>query len=60
LDESTRTLFGYLEAPDLSRLDSLPAQEIMKRWWAYMADIMETNADHSPVAIDLTPVFYLA
>jgi L-rhamnose mutarotase len=32
----------------------------MKRWWAYMADIMETNADHSPVAIDLTPVFYLA
>jgi L-rhamnose mutarotase len=41
-------------------LDSLPAQEVMKRWWAYMADIMETNADHSPVAIDLTPVFYLA
>lgn len=60
LDESTRTLLGYLEAPDLDALDSLPAKEVMQRWWAYMADIMETNPDHSPVAIDLTPVFYLA
>ena len=60
LDESTRTLFGYLEAPDLSTLNSLPAQEVMKKWWAHMADIMETNPDHSPVSIDLTPVFYFA
>jgi len=60
LDESTRTLFAYLEAPDLAALDSLPAQELMKKWWAYMADIMETNTDHSPVSIDLTPIFYVA
>ena len=60
LDESTRTLFAYLEAPDLAALDSLPAQELMKKWWAYMADIMETYPDHSPVSIDLTPVFYVA
>ena len=60
LDESTRTLFAYLEASDLAALDSLPAQEIMKKWWAYMADIMETNTDHSPVSIDLTPIFYSA
>jgi len=60
LDESTRTLYGYLEAPDLSNLDSLPAHVVMKKWWTYMADIMETNPDHSPVSIDLTPIFYLA
>ena len=60
LDESTRTLYGYLEAPDLSTLDSLLSQEVMKKWWTYMADIMETNPDHSPVSIDLTPIFYLA
>ena len=60
LDESTRTLYGYLEAPDLSHLDSLPAHEVMKKWWTNMADIMETNPDHSPVSIDLTPIFYLA
>lgn len=60
LDESTRTLYGYLEATDLSLLDSLPTQDVMKKWWAYMADIMETNPDQSPLSIDLTPVFYLA
>ncbi|MCX6194406.1 MAG: L-rhamnose mutarotase [Cytophagales bacterium] len=59
-DESTRTLFAYLEALDLAALESLSAQELMKKWWAYMADIMETNTDHSPVSIDLTPVFYVA
>ena len=29
------------------------------RWWDYMADIMETNPDNSPVSIDLKPVFHL-
>jgi L-rhamnose mutarotase len=60
LDTSTLTLFAYLEASDLSRLDSLPAQEIMKKWWAYMGDIMETNEDQSPVSVDIPAVFYLA
>ena len=27
--------------------------------WDYMADIMETNPDNSPVCIDFLPVFYL-
>jgi L-rhamnose mutarotase len=31
----------------------------MKKWWAYMKDIMETNADNSPVSIPLKGVFYL-
>ena len=60
LDESTRTLFGYLEAPDLSTLDSLPTQEVMKKWWAYMADIMESNPDNSPKSVEIPSVFYLA
>jgi len=30
LDAPTLTLFAYLEAPDLSLLDTLPAQELMK------------------------------
>ena len=60
LDTSTLTLFAYLEASDLAHLDSLPAQEIMKKWWAYMGDIMETNEDQSPVSVDIPAVFYLA
>ena len=29
------------------------------QWWDFMADIMETNPDNSPVCVDLRPVFHL-
>jgi L-rhamnose mutarotase len=32
----------------------------MRKWWAFMKDIMETNEDDSPVAIPLKEVFYLS
>ncbi len=59
LDKQTNTLFGSLNVTDLKALDSLPQQELMQRWWQYMADIMETNNDKSPVSIKLEEVFYL-
>ena len=59
LDESTNSLFGVLKAADPKLLDKLPELDLMKRWWKYMADIMETNADYSPVSIPLKEVFYL-
>ena len=60
LDRETSTLFAYLEAPDESFKTSLPLQPIMKQWWQYMKDIMETNEDGSPVSISLEEVFYLS
>jgi L-rhamnose mutarotase len=59
LDEETSSLFGVLKIVDKAKLDTLPQQEIMQRWWKYMADIMETNEDNSPVSIPLKEVFYL-
>ena len=59
LDESTHTLFGVLKAADPKNLDNLPQHPVMQRWWKYMADIMESNPDHSPVSIPLQEVFYL-
>jgi L-rhamnose mutarotase len=59
LDPDTNSLFGVLEAEDASALDRLPENEVMQRWWAYMADIMASNADHSPISIPLKEVFYL-
>jgi L-rhamnose mutarotase len=59
LDPSTNSLFGVLSAKDPGNLDNLPGQEVMQRWWKYMADIMETNPDHSPVSVPLKEVFYL-
>jgi L-rhamnose mutarotase len=59
LDEETLSLFGVLTITDPSNMDRLPQQEVMQRWWAYMADIMESNPDHSPVSVPLKEVFYL-
>jgi L-rhamnose mutarotase len=59
LDEETNILFGYLTINNAEELDKLPDDPIMKKWWAYMKDIMETNEDNSPVSIPLKEVFYL-
>lgn len=60
LDEETHILFGVqLQAGDRSSQD-LGSSEIVKKWWAYMADIMETNPDNSPVTVPLENVFYMA
>ena len=59
LDEETNILFGYLTIDDAKKLDELPKQPVMKKWWAYMKDIMETNEDNSPVNVPLKEVFYL-
>ena len=59
LDEETNVLFGVLKADKVSELDKLPQNPIMQEWWAYMDDIMETNADGSPVSTPLKDVFYL-
>ena len=59
LDEETNILFGVLWRTDNHRMDALPEHDIMQRWWAHMADIMETQADNEPVAVPLTPVFHM-
>ena len=59
LDENTNTLFGVMQVEDASRLDPMREHPVMKKWWSYMRDIMDTNADHSPVTIPLKEVFYL-
>jgi L-rhamnose mutarotase len=59
LDETAYSLFGVLKANNLNALDDLPAHPVMKKWWDYMKDIMETNDDNSPVSISLHEVFYL-
>ena len=59
LDETTLDLFGVLNIADPAQLDTLPGHPVMKKWWAYMHDIMDSNPDHSPVSTPLKEVFYL-
>lgn len=59
LDRETNILFGVLTRPKDHTMASLPEHPVIKRWWAHMADIMESNPDNSPVAKDLVTVFHL-
>ena len=59
LDERTNILFGVLKIENPLKLDELPQHPVMKKWWNYMKDIMESNDDNSPVTIPLKEVFYL-
>jgi len=60
LDRETNTLFGVLTRPANHRMADLPHHPVMKKWWAHMADIMETNPDNSPVQSELVTLFHLA
>ena len=60
LDERDGSLFGVLSVEDEMSMEALPQHPVMKKWWAYMKDIMETNADNSPISIPLTEVFNLS
>ena len=60
LDEETYALFAVLKIENRGLLETLPTQEVMQRWWAYMSDIMDGNADNSPVVKPLTEVFHLS
>ena len=59
LDEATGMLFGVLDRTPDHTMDRLPETEIMQRWWAHMADIMETHPDNKPVVTPLRQVFHL-
>ena len=59
LDDDTNTLFAYLTATDTNKLAELSNEPVMKKWWLYMRDIMETNADNSPVVVDLKELFFM-
>lgn len=60
LDEDTGALFAVLCRMEGHTMEALPQHPVMRRWWAHMADLMETQADASPVAVPLTPMFHLA
>ena len=59
LDKETNILFGYIEIEDEVKWEQGADTAINRKWWDFMADIMEINPDNSPVAIDLIPLFHL-
>lgn len=58
LDEETSTLFAVQKLADNHTADQLPSHPVVKKWWAYMAELMEVNPDNSPVSVALPEVFH--
>lgn len=59
LDTETNTLFGVLWRKDGHSMDDLPSSPVMQKWWANMANIMETQPDNKPVVTPLETVFHM-
>ena len=59
LDPQTLVLFAFQKLKDHDTSDELPQTAIVKKWWKFMGDLMETNPDDSPVTIPLTEVFHM-
>ena len=55
----TGQLFAYSEIEDEVRWNAIAQTPTCRRWWDYMADLMEVNADRSPRAIELQEMFHL-
>ena len=59
LDKETNLLFAVQKVDGDGGSQDLGTTEIVQKWWAYMADIMDTNPDNSPISIPLPEVFYM-
>lgn len=58
-DPETLILFAMFKLTDDNTERQLRDNPIMRKWWDYMADIMETRPDNSPNSAPLHEVFHL-
>ena len=59
LDEETLTLFAVQKLGDKNSAAALPDSPVVRKWWNYMAPLMEVQPDNAPVAKPLPEVFHL-
>ena len=60
LDEETLHLFAVLKLWPDHKIESLPELPVMRRWWNYMADLMEVEPGNRPREWPLVQMFHLA
>ena len=58
LDRESGVLYAHQLLTENNTSDALAGTAIVRKWWDYMADLMETNPDNSPVVTPLKIVFY--
>ena len=57
LDRKTGNLFAVHKVTKNNTFKDLPNHPLVKKWWDYNADIVETNPDNSPISQPLEEVF---
>ncbi|HSI16569.1 MAG TPA: L-rhamnose mutarotase [Sphingomonas sp.] len=60
LDAGTLALFAVLKLRDDNRREALPDLPVMRKWWDYMAPLMEVEPGNRPKEWPLTLVFHQA
>lgn len=58
-DPETNYLFATLIRDENHTMADLPKTDANRRWWDFMADVMDYNDDGTPTAVDLVQVFHL-
>ncbi|GGC10792.1 L-rhamnose mutarotase [Dyadobacter sediminis] len=59
LDEETLALFAFQKLGENDSTADLASLPIMKKWWDYMAGLMEVNDDNSPKTVSCPEIFRL-
>ncbi len=58
-DKDTNILFACQKVAGEESSQDMGANEVVQKWWDYMADLMEVNPDNSPVSIPLPEMFHM-
>ena len=58
-DKETNILFGYQEVEGEASSQDGDIPDINRKWWDFMADVMDTHPDKSPVTVELKELFHL-
>jgi L-rhamnose mutarotase len=59
LDRATGNLFAVQRVSGEGGSQDLGDNPVCRKWWDYMADLMDVNPDNSPVSVPLEQVFHL-
>jgi L-rhamnose mutarotase len=59
LDGETNTLFAVQLQAENNTAADLPRNPVLRKWWSYMAPLMETHPDNAPVSVELKEMFHL-
>lgn len=58
-DKETNILFAVQKSDGQATAKDLGNNPLVQKWWKHMADLMDTNADNSPVIVSLQELFHM-